>query len=326
MKKIFISLTLISVVLVLIMTTNDKETIIVYASTEQFRNDEMQVQLNNKFPNLKIRVMYTPTAKAAAKLSIEKENTDADIIVGLESSYLSKITGSLADISGLSKLDYLDDLKPELFNNKFIIWERQAGTFVVNREVLDKKGLEVPTSYDDLLKPEYKDLIAMPDPKSSGTGYFFYLNRVNELGEEKALEYFDKLYANVKQFTESGSGPIKLLNQGEVAVGLGLTFQSVNQINKGLPFEIIYPEQGSPYSLTGTALVTGRENDENILDVFDFLINDFILYDKENFSPEQIFSSQKNIIPNYPQNIQYADMTGIDSIAEKERLLELWKY
>ena len=50
------------------------------------------------------------------------------------------------------------------------------------------------------------------------------------------------------------------------------------------------------------------------------------LYDKEHFSPEQILQHQKNTIPNYPKHIPYADMTGIEDIHEKERLLEVWKY
>lgn len=326
MKKLFILLVVLAVFLVFLVTKQDQDTIIVYASSEQFRNDEMQIQLNERFPDKNVRVMYTPTAKAAAKLSVEKEGTDADIIVGLETSYMEKIIDSLADISAFSDLDYLEELKPEKQNNKFVVWERQAGAFVINTEVLKKNNLEAPKTYEDLLKPEYKDLIAMPDPKSSGTGYFFFKNLVNERGDEGALEYIDALAKNVKQFTESGSGPIKLLNQGEIAIGLALTFQAVNHINKGLPFEIIFPEEGSPFSLTGTGLVKGRENNPDIVEVYKFIANEFIMYDKTYFSPEQIFNTQKNTIDNYPSKIKYADMTGIDSIEEKERLLAIWKY
>ncbi|HKM23320.1 MAG TPA: extracellular solute-binding protein [Erysipelothrix sp.] len=326
MKKILILLCTLALILVLVVTKQESDTIIVYASSEQFRNDAMQVQLSEAFPHLNVRVMYTPTAKAAAKLSVEKENTDADIVVGLETSYMSKITDSLADISGYSKLEYLDELKPENQDNKYLVWERQAGAFIINTDILNKNNLPMPKSYEDLLDPVYKGFIAMPDPKSSGTGYFFYKNLVNTKGEEGALAYIDTLEKNVKQFTESGSGPIKLLNQGEIAIGLALTFQAVNHINKGLPFEILFPEEGSPYSLTGTGLIKGRENNPDVVEVFKFLVNDFIMYDKINFTPEQIFKVQENSIPNYPSNIPYADMSGIESIEDKEYLLSLWKY
>jgi len=73
-------------------------------------------------------------------------------------------------------------------------------------------------------------------------------------------------------------------------------------------------------------MVAGRELDPEIVEVYDYIINEFLIYDKENFSPENIYEGQVNKIENYPENIKYADMTGIQEIQEKERLLELWKY
>ena len=324
MKKLIIGLFLITILLVWNVSSESDNAIIIYSSAEQFRNDELQEQLNERFPDLNTYVMYMPTAKAAAKIGAEGEDTDADIIVALETAYLEKIKDQLEDISGLSRLEYMDGLSD--IDNRYVIWERQAGSVIINKTVLEKYNLPIPETYEDLLDPIYKNLIAMPDPKSSGTGYLFYKNLVNVMGEQEALEYIDKLAMNIKQFTESGSGPVKLLIQQEVAIGLGLTFQAVNELNEGNAFIILQPEYGSPYSLTGTALVKGRNNNQDIMRVFDFIINDFLMYDKEYFSPEQILKEQDNKIENYPQNIQYADMSGIEDIDEKERLLSLWKY
>lgn len=319
-----ICLVLVTLLLGWNVSSENEEAIIIYSSAEQFRNDEMQKQLNEKFPELNIYVMYMPTAKAAAKIAAEGKDTDADIVVALESAYMEKIEENLENISGMSRLEYLDDARTA--SDKYVVWERQAGSIIVNNTVLKKHNLPVPKTYEDLLNPIYKNMIAMPDPKSSGTGYFFYKNLINVMGEEQALEYIDKLAFNVKQFTESGSGPVKLLIQQEVAIGLGLTFQAVSEKNEGNDFSIIQPEYGSPYSLTGTGLVKGRKENEDILKVFDFLINDFLIYDKEYFSPEKILKQQENRIPEYPKDIVYADMTGIEDMQEKERLLSLWKY
>ena len=325
MKKIVIGL-IVAAMALLVGIRSEGNAIIIYSSMEQFRGEELQKQLNEKFPDLHVMVMYVPTAKSAAKISVEKDQSDADIIVGLESSYMEKIKDQLADIKGRSTLDYLDGLRPEDHGNKYVTWERQAGAFIINTDVMKKHNLPIPHTYQDLLKQEYYNLIAMPDPKSSGTGYFFYKSLVNTMGEEKALDYIDQLEYYVKQFTESGSGPIKLLIQGEVGIGLGLTFQAVKQINEGSPFEIIYPPEGSPYSLTGTALMKHSADKEDVNKVFDFIINDFLVYDKEHFSTEIILKNQKITIPNYPDEIPYADMHGIEDINEKERLLDLWKY
>lgn len=326
MKKICIGLCLITAFLLYIITRSEEDTVIIYSSMEQFRGEELQKQLNEKFPDIDTRVMYVPTAKAAAKISVEKTGTDADIIVGLESSYMDKVEDTLSDIAGYSELDFLDDLTPAAHKNRYITWERFAGAFIINEKVLLERNLPIPKTYEDLLNPGYEGLIAMPDPKSSGTGYFFYKNMVNEMGEAQALAYIDQLEHNVKQFTESGSGPIKLLIQGEIGIGLGMTFQAVNEINNGSDFTIIYPPEGSPYALTGTGLIKGREENEEITKIFTYIVNDFLVYDKEHYSPEQILKKQVNTIENYPSDIVYADMHGIDDMMEKERLLELWKY
>lgn len=326
MKRIVAGLLILTLALTLAASITAKDSIVICSSAEQFRNDALQEELNKRFPQYNVVVMYMPTGKAATKILTEGTHTEVDILVGLESGYLSKLQDNLANIEGLSRIPYLEGLEPAANHNRWVTWERFAGAIIVNRDILDKNGLPVPTGYTDLLKPEYRNFIAMPDPKSSGTGYFYYKNWVNTMGEEKALAYVDALYNNVKQFTESGSGPIKLLIQGEAAVALGMTFQAVNEINNGMPFEILYPEEGSPYSLTGTAMIEGKQNKKGVSEIFDYIINEFIVYDKENFSPEAIMQHQVNNIPHYPQNIQYADMTGIDDIEEKERLLALWKY
>lgn len=324
MKKILCVLVACTILLTYITTTKNENCIIVYSSMEQFRNDALQEQLNEQFPELDVYVMYMSTAKAAAKLSIEGTGSDADIVVGLDNAYMSKVEEHMADVSGYSDLEYEEDMVVE--SGRYLTWERQAGSIIVNKTILEKEGLPIPETYEDLLNPVYKNYIAMPDPKSSGTGFFFFKNLVNVMGEDEAFAYIDELAKNIKQFTESGSGPVKLLIQGEVAIGLGLTFQGVNEFNNGNDFLLIEPEYGSPYSLTSTSMLEGRQNDEDIVRVFEFIVNDYMVYDKMYGSPEKVLKEQVNGVENYPQDINYADMTGIDDIGEKERLLAKWKY
>lgn len=326
MKKGIIILLAVTLLFTALSVSGGEESIVICSSAEQFRNDALQKQLNERFPQYNVIVMYMSTGKAAAKVYAEGSDTELDILLGLETGYLNKIKSNLADISGKSRISYLTGVAPEDNGNRWVTWERQAGAIVCNTEVLNKYGLEMPQTYADLLKPEYRGLVAMPDPKSSGTGYFFYKSWVNEWGVQAALDYVDQLHGNLKQFTESGSGPVKMLKQGELAAGLALTFQAVNESNSGQPLQIVFPENGSPYSLTGTAIIEGHQEKAGVAQVFDYIIHEFLTYDKENFSPEQIFEGQENRIPNYPTDIAYADMTGIQDDKEKERLLALWKY
>ncbi len=301
----------------------------------------------------------------------EGADTEADITFDLEYPYLNELeeAGALADLSEYDTSDYVDDVivsdyyLPECRNGGAIIVNREvleekgldvptsyedllkpeykglismpnpksSGTgymflkALVNREVLEEKGLDVPTSYEDLLKPEYKGLISMPNPKSSGTGYMFLKALVNEMGEDEAFEYFDKLNDNILSYTSSGSGPVTALKNKEAAIGLGMTSQAVYAINEGAPLDILFFEDGSPYSLYGQAIIKGKETKKAVKDVFDYMITDYSKRIVEQFYPEPIFKDMDVDVKNYPSNIKYADMSN-NTPDEKDRLLEKWKY
>ena len=194
----------------------------------------------------------------------------------------------------------------------------------IDKKYFSEHNLEIPKTYEDLLKPEYKNLIAMPDPKTSGTGYAFFLNAVNIMGEENAINYFKSLKENLREFTTSGSGPTNLLKQGEIAIAMGMTSQGAQAINEGYDFEIVSLETGAPYNTTSFAIINGRESNENVKKVFEWLLTDFSRYDKENYMPDVLLKGQKNNVKNYPTNFSEANMDGIDDISLKNELLSKW--
>lgn len=325
---------LLSILLAVIMLSavlsscgGKKKSITIYASSEDFRIENAQKMLDEKFPEYDITIEYKSTGDLSAKLIAEGANTDADIIFELENSYLEKISDSLATLDDIDFSLYLETLVPE--SHKYVPLVVSSGSIIINEKLLKDKGIDsLPESYNDLLKPEYKGLISMPNPKTSGTGYIFLLNLVNVMGEDKAFEYFDKLAENISGagFTTSGSGPVQALKMGEAAIALGLTFQGVTEINNGADYTIKAFEEGNPYTVYSSALIAGRENDEDIMKVFKYMITDVNAKDKELFCPEKVFRDLDFTINNYPTDMKYADMTGVSEISVKENLLAKWKY
>lgn len=301
-----------------------KEKILIYTSVEDYVVEDLTKRLNEEFPQYDIVIEYMSTGNHAAKLLAEGKNTDCDISYDLEYAYLAKLQGEgiLADLSSYDMSVYAEDT---VESNYYIPHLRSGGCIIVNTKVLADKGLSEPTSYEDLLKPEFKGLISMANPKSSGTGYMFLKSLVNERGEEAAFDYFDKLAENVLQFTSSGSGPVNALLQGEVAVGLGMTSQTVIQINDGAPLKVLYFDEGSPYTLYGQAIISGKEERECVKEVFDFMIKTYGYEYNEKFGPEKLFKDKNYEMENYPTGIIYSDMSN-NTIEEKERLLEIWKH
>ena len=317
MKKMFILLFL----LLLLTGCGKKETVIIYSAMDETRNQALQEQVSKKFTDIDVKIQAMSTGNLAAKIKNEKENVEADIVLDLETAHMENVKENFADLSEFDTSMYLDGVNGD---KNYLIWVKYTMNLIIDNKYFKKNKLEIPKTYEDLLKSDYKNIIAMPDPKVSGTGYAFFINAVNEMGEDKAIKYFKKLKNNLREFSTSGSGPTNLLKQGEIAIALGMTAQGVSAINEGYNFEIVELDSGSPYNTTSCGIIKGRETNEDVKEVFNWLINEFGKYDKENFMPDVILKNQENKMKNYPENLSDADMTGIDSTDTKNKLTEKW--
>ena len=296
--------------------------VVIYTSMEENRNKALKEQLAEKFPDKDIVVQYLSTGNSAAKIKNEGTNVEADIVLDLETAHMVELEENFADLSSFDTSIYLDGVNK---SNRYLTWTKYTMALVIDKNYFDKHNLSVPKTYDDLLKSEYRNLIAIPDPKTSGTGYAFYLNVVNIMGEDKAIEYFKKLKNNLREFTTSGSGPTNLLKQGEIALAMGMTSQGVEAINEGYNFKIVSLKTGAPYNTTSFGIIKGRENKENVREIFEWLMNDFGKYDKEYFLPDKILKNQEVKVKNYPTNLKDAKMDGIDSVSVKQDLISKWE-
>jgi iron(III) transport system substrate-binding protein len=326
MKRVLILLLLACCAAPLFATgAKEDNRVVIYTSTEDFRTEHMQQLLKEKFPAYDIIIQVLSTGNHAAKIKAEGTATEADIILNLETGYLESVKDALADLSSFDTSEFLPELIPA--DHKYLPWDKSSGVIAVSRKKLESVGVPVPASYDDLIKPQYKGLLSMPNPKSSATGYMFLISLINLKGEDAAFAYFDKFAENVLQFTSSGSGPVNALLQGEAAIGLGMTITATDAINnRKADFDMLYFKEGAPYNTSGMGIIKGKETRPVVREVFSFIIDKVVKDDKELYCPEAIFKNSVNNIPNYPKNIPYADMTGGTDLAKKERLLAKWKY
>ena len=189
MKKIRLLALALVVVLATLLTGcgKDSETVVIYSSANDQRIAFMAEKLAEKFPEYECVVEYQSTSKLSAKLLAEGTNTDCDIVHDLSYLNLDALDreGYLADISDFDTSLFIDDASP---SKNYTIETNTAGGIIINPDVMKERNLEYPTSYEDLLKPEFKGLVSMPDPKASGTGYMFLKSLVNGWGEEAAFD------------------------------------------------------------------------------------------------------------------------------------------
>jgi len=328
MKKLFAFV--LSLVLILPVLAscggNNREKVVIYSSAEDYRIEYMEKRMKEQFPQYDVQIEYRSSGDHAAAIKAAGKDVACDISHDLEYGYAAQIAsmGYLADLSSLVDFSvYAEDTVQSKYYAPEI---RNGGCIAINVDRLEALGLKKPTCYEDLLDPAYKGQISMPNPASSGTGYMFLLSLVNAWGEDEALAYFDQLAPNVLSFTASGSGPVTALALGEVAVGLGMTPDTVAQIREGVNLEILFFEEGSPYSLYGQAIIAGREEKTAVKEVFAFLTTTLNRELCEKFYPEKIFKDTDYNVEHFPENVPYANMTVEDASAYKEALLKKWKH
>ena len=308
---------------------NNKNTVTIYTSTEDYNQAYLQKCLEEKFPKYKIVIENMGTSDIANKIIEEGADSDCDIVYAEEYGYLEKMIekGVLDSIEGDYDLTrYSDDAVASNVNKYVLPNVRTGGGIILNTKVLADNGLAEPTSYADLLAPGYKNLLSMASPKSSGTGYMFLYSLVKAHGEEAALAYFDSFSENVLAYTKSGSGPVNALIQREVAVGFGMVSQAVTKINEGNnELKVVFFEEGAPCNLYGASIVKGKKEKKAVKDVMDYLDSFYVNSSCEKYYPEPVFKNTNYKIENFPESIAYANMDG-NNLATKEALLAKWTH
>ena len=103
----------------------------------------------------------------------------------------------------------------------------------------------------------------MTDIQSSSTAWLLIQALISEYGEDGAKDILTDIYKDAGvHIEESGSGPIKKVRAGEVAVGFGLRHQAVADKEEGLPIDYVDPSEGN-FTLTESVSVVDKGDKTN---------------------------------------------------------------
>ncbi|MEG1874845.1 MAG: ABC transporter substrate-binding protein [Angelakisella sp.] len=135
--------------------------------------------------------------------------------------------------------------------------------FICDQRFFDENKLELPKTWDDLLKPEFKGQIMVANPGSSSTGYLLLSTMVQMNGEEKGLAYMKALNGQIKQYTKSGEAPAKSAALGECAIGITFLHNGIRLMKEGFTnISLSAPTEGTSFELGSTAILNGAPEEE----------------------------------------------------------------
>lgn len=245
----------------------------VYTALEEEQMPVYKAAFEKANPDIKIEWQRDSTGVITARLLAEKDNRQADIVWGLAATSLM-----LLDKQGMLEpykpqgFDQIKDLFKDTRTDKptWVGMDAWAGALCYNTVEGEKAGVTKPESWADLLKPEYKGHIAMPNPGSSGTGFLDVAAWLQMMGEKGGWDYMDKLHENIAAYLHSGSKPCKAAAAGEYIVGISFAYPGVQLKNQGAPVEVILPKEGIGWDMEATGIMKGTKNLEAAKKLADF--------------------------------------------------------
>ncbi len=145
--------------------------------------------------------------------------------------------------------------------------------FASNEKLLKENGLTPPTSWEDLLKPEFKGQIISANPGSSGTAYTMLSTLVQLKGEQDGLKYMADLDKQMKNYQKSGTAPARLAGQGECMVGITFLHDAIKYREEGMKDLVLTaPSEGTGYEVGAVSLIKNGPDQENAKKFIDWCL------------------------------------------------------
>jgi iron(III) transport system substrate-binding protein len=305
-----------------------RQRLVVYTAAEADQLAAYEASFRKAHPEIDLLVVRDSTEVVTSKLLAERKAPQADVVFALAATSMMELDrdGLLAPYAakGIERFGarFRDSQTPPHWAGEDL-W---AVAVCVNTAEAKKRGLPMPTSWEDLTKPVYKGSIEMPDPGSSGTGLLAVGAWLQTMGEDKGWDYMTRLDKNIATYVHSGSKPCKDAARAEVPIGISIDFRAAQGKSQGLPIELVIPSEGVGWDVEATGLVKGARDPAAAKVFIDWAMSPdaMALYAKNlPMTADPAVPSRLAGLPaDYAQHLAPIDLKWTS--ANRDRIIEAW--
>ncbi|MEA4882434.1 MAG: ABC transporter substrate-binding protein [Clostridia bacterium] len=233
--------------------------------------------LFEKQTGVKVKYLALATGQAVARVEAEATAPQADIFLGAgaENHEAMKMKGLLAPYASPSA-----DAISKAFKDRDGYWTGLylgPEAIIVNKDrfaaEFAPKGIPMPKTWSDLLRPEFKGEIVMPGPALSSTGYTFLASYVQKYGEDAAWAFFKALDKNINHYTKKGLAPAQFVATGEFVIGINFIHDQLLMQKAGFNVDIIVPPDAG-WEIGSVSIIKNGPNTANAKKFIDFVLGE----------------------------------------------------
>ena len=195
---------LLAIILIILFITsckpnfNDETLELKIITHDSFSVSEDVIKSFEKKNDVKVVFIQSgDTGSAVNRVILTKDAPLADVFYGIDNTYLTRaLEADIFEPYQSELLSEIDDVFYDGTGN--MISPVDFGDVCINydRSYFEENDLSVPMRFEDLLKPEYKDLLVVENPATSSPGLAFLLATVSYFGTGDYLDYWDDLSSN----------------------------------------------------------------------------------------------------------------------------------
>lgn len=288
-------------------------------------------------------VIFVKSGDAGSALNraiLSRENPIADVFYGVDNTFLTRaLEEEIFEPYKTSKLDMVPDIYE--LDPEYRVTPVNYGDVCINydKAYFAEHAMKVPQSLEELLSPEYAELLVVENPATSSTGLAFLLATIAHFGEDGYLDYWKALRAN----------GVVVVNDWETAYYTNFSGSSgrgpqplVVSYGSSPAAEVIYAEEPLDEAPTGSiigpetcfrqvefvGILKGTENRVLAERFIDFMLS--ITFQQD--MPEQMFvfpvNSDASLSEVFIENVQIPDQPAvldpIDIGSKREVWIKAW--